>query len=313
MAKKAQKYSGRLVAQIRKIIGKSQSQFAVMVGVSKHAIISVENGRNKLTQKLAKRIRVATGADITGENFRFEPVGNIPAVENPHKLTPEALNFLHRRYDGTGKYDDLYTREDFDQWRANFYPSNDEVARKHFDQIKTWVEYLFRAAAKSSIAGNRDRLPAVRQSLVEWLDGARENFKLEQEVDAILEEETHCLGEFACNILSLTNPENQKEHERVKDEIASYGYDFAYLKKQCKKAKRGDWIVLETESRRVWDPFDGHAAIPCASRKLLKKPKFRFEDGWDVVARMMNTSKENLLQRQADLLAKCQAKHVDSK
>src|SRR5208282_5111248 len=73
------------------------------------------------------------------------------------KLTPEVLKFIHGRWDGTGKYDDLYTRQDFEQWRSIFFPSDDKAAKISFDQIKQWVEFIFKAAAKPGIAGNRDR------------------------------------------------------------------------------------------------------------------------------------------------------------
>ena len=280
------KQSGKVVANIRKIIDKSQAQFAAMVGVSKHTIISVENGRNQLSPKLVKRIQIATGAQILDDKFRFEPVYSHPGSKEPNKLTDEALKFIRRRHDGTGRNDDLYTREDFEQWRANFYPSNDETARRVFDQIKVWVEYIIRAAAKPGIAGNRNRLPAVHQSLVEWLNETLENFKLFNEVEVILDEETRCLGEAGFHASSLTKPENAVELKELKERIAAYGYDFTELKKFCKKAAPGDWVVIQTESRMVWDPFTGGETIPCADWKILKKRKFWLEFGYDAMSRM---------------------------
>lgn len=299
----SRQHPGTLVAQVRKIIGKSQSQFAALVGVSKHTIISVENGRNKLSKNLARRIQIATGAQILDGKFRFEPEYFVPAAESPGKLTPKASKFLHDRWDGTGKYDDLYTRQDFEQWRANFFPSNAEAARKSFDEIKQWVEFIFKAAAKPGVAGNRDRLPAVYQSLVEWLNETKETFKLEKEVDDVLEAETHRLGESAFNAKSFTNPTNPDELERLKDHIASYGYDFSELKKFSKKASLGDSIVIQTESRLVWDPFHGRESVPCAKWKLLKKPNFWLEFGYDFMTRTMKISIEDLLGHQPELLA----------
>src|SRR5664279_3551381 len=103
------KHSGRLVAQLRKTIGKSQAQFAAMIGVSKHTIISVENARNKLSKKLARRIQMATGAEILNGNITFEPVFRGPGEPNP-----EAFRFAQSRWYGTGKHDNLYTRQDFE-------------------------------------------------------------------------------------------------------------------------------------------------------------------------------------------------------
>ena len=88
---KTRKDSGRLVAQIRKIIGKSQSQFAALVGVSKHTIISVENGRNELSKNLTRRIYIATGAQILDGKFRLQPTFNVPVADPTGKITPEYL------------------------------------------------------------------------------------------------------------------------------------------------------------------------------------------------------------------------------
>jgi DNA-binding XRE family transcriptional regulator len=275
---KTRKDSGRLVAQLRKTIGKSQSQFAAMIGVSKHTIISVENGRNKLSRNLARRIQMATGAEILDETLSFEPV-----IADYNALPPEARKFMRRRWDGTGKYDNLYTGEDFEQWRTNFFSTNDEAARKLFDKIKKWVEFLFRAAAKPGVAGNRDRLPAVYQSLVEWLNQSLEHFKLRNEVDDILEQETHSLGEQAYSISSL---QTRQDLDRIKDEFASYGFNYDQVKKSFKKAKPGDWIVLETETRNVWHPFNDSFFIPCATRTLRPKPKFWFANGIEYFRKM---------------------------
>jgi transcriptional regulator with XRE-family HTH domain len=296
---KTRKQSGKRVAEIRKIIGKSQSQFAALVGVSKHTIISVENDRNQLTDKLIRRIQLATGARISNNIVRFEPVFNSPAAEISNQLTSEANKFIRHRFDGTGKNDNLYTREDFDQWRANFYPSNDETARRVFDQIKIWVEYIFRAAAKSGVAGNRGRLPAVHQSLVDWLNDTLENFKLFDEVDTILEEETHAIGETAYSISALKDPKNRED---FKKRFAEQGYDFDELKKHFKKASPGDMMVLETESRRVWYPFNGSESVPCRNWKLLQEPKFRFEFAYDYMSRVMNAPVKELVGNNPEIL-----------
>jgi transcriptional regulator with XRE-family HTH domain len=147
---KTRKNAGRLVAELRKIIGKSQTQFAAMIGVSKDTVISVENGRNQLSRNLAKRIQIATGADL----LRATP-------GNP-------LNF---------------TSHDCKRWRDKFNPSNEAAALKQFEEMKPWLKVVFLAAAKSGLAGNRDRLPAVCLSFREWLNETRQYFKLENEIE----------------------------------------------------------------------------------------------------------------------------------
>jgi DNA-binding XRE family transcriptional regulator len=66
---KSTKGAGHLVSELRKVIGKSQTQFAAMIGMSKDTVISVENERNRLSRNLAKRIEIATGADLLGANL----------------------------------------------------------------------------------------------------------------------------------------------------------------------------------------------------------------------------------------------------
>src|ERR1019366_4040555 len=269
------KNSANLIAQLRKTIGKSQSQFAAMVGVSKHTIISVENGRNQLSRKLAKLIKAATGADILGDHIEFEPVYDIPHLEPRPKLSPEQLSFMRRRHDGTGNREHVYTRQDFERWRAEYYPCNDETARKHYEKIKIWIEYIFRAAARPGVAGVRDRFPAVYQSLVDWLNEARSNFKLEKEIDELLESEPHTFGEIGLFLpLQL--------HDNHKKLLVDSGFDYEKLKKFSKRGKPSDCLILQTELRRGWDPFRGIEQIPCKTRKLAPKPQYWLED-WGAV------------------------------
>jgi len=239
---KTRKNSGRLVAQLRKIIGKSQSQFAAMIGVSKHTIISVENGRNSLSKNLAKRIEIATGADLLRGK-----------LESP---------FHH----------EIYNRADFDRWREEFNPSNQDSALKKFDEMKIWLKVILLAAARSGRAGNRDRLPALCKSLAEWLDEAREKFKLQDEVDAILEDETRSMGRAAYSISDLL-----KEPDRAKTQLGEHGIDFNKIKKELKKHESGGWLIVDDEYRNDWWPGHSPYGILCRSRKLIPKAKYWIE------------------------------------
>ena len=109
--------------------------------------------------------------------------------------------------------------------------------KNHFDQIKHWVEFIFKAAAKPGLAGNRDRLPAVYQSLVEWLNETRGNLQIGEGNDAILEDETRDIGRTAYSISNLlTKPEIAKE------KLAEHGIDFNKIKKELKKHESGGWL-----------------------------------------------------------------------
>ena len=147
---------------LRKLIKKSQSQFAAMIGVSIHTIISVENGRNQLSENLARRIEIATGADL----------------RRRHKDRVAAV--------GGG----TFSKNAFDDWRMRF-SSDRHNAEGRFNDVKYWIELVLKAAARPGKAGNRDRLPAVYMALTDWLAETRKTFKLEQEIDEVLEEEPH--------------------------------------------------------------------------------------------------------------------------
>jgi transcriptional regulator with XRE-family HTH domain len=264
---KTRQHPGRLVAQLRQIIGKSQSQFAAMIGYSKHAIISVENGRNHLSPKLLKQILFATGAEITNQHIRFCPLPLSDFSETFGRLSPEAAAFLKDR---DNRFEAAYTREDFDQWRANFFPSNDEAARKCYDAINLWLAYILRAAAKPGKAGNRDRLPAVFKTLLECLDETRKTFKLESEIDVLLESETHRRSALGFEIASLlASPADQKQ-------LSERGFNFDKLKSQLKNRHPDEWLIIETEVRRIWDwPYV--VPVPLKSRKIVTKPRFWIE------------------------------------
>lgn len=153
------------VRKLRDIIERTQVDFAASVGVSEHTIISVENGRNKLTPKLAQRIRMFTGADIAslmkGEGVVLDSLGK------------------------------LYTKPDFDYWRKRFGISTKDEAQKRFDSCSDALWLLLHAAAKPGIGKLKDRLPAVLMSFIEWADETRRDFKLEKQIDELLLERTY--------------------------------------------------------------------------------------------------------------------------
>jgi DNA-binding XRE family transcriptional regulator len=230
---RTRKHSGQLVAQLRKTIGKSQSQFAAMIGVSKHTIISVENGRNQLSENLARRIHEATGAHLRSDD-------------------PENLGWNRK-----------YTADEFNQWRGKFYPSSEAAARKQFDESKMWLKVIFLAAAKSGLAGNRDRLPAVRISFIEWLEETRKNFKLEDEIEDILPEETREVSREGIDISwCLKNPKEAKE------KLAEHSINFNAFKKQVAQRSRNTWLIVEDEYRAVWS-LNSPFGVVVDTRKLL--------------------------------------------
>ena len=235
---KSCKNSGRLVAELRKIIGKSQVQFATMIGASKHTIISVENARSGLSPNLASIIQEATGADLSQKT-----------LQSPFKVAN-------------------YTRDDFDRLRNKYYPSNEETARNRIEDMKPWLNVVFLAAAKAGAAGNRDRLPAVCLSFRHWLKETRRKFKLDQEMEDLTEDETRHLNRIAFPIISLIeNPANAQK------DLREHGIDFARIKKQLEQHSVRGWLIVEDEFRQVWTSSGFPFAVVCSVRKLLPRAK----------------------------------------
>src|SRR6476646_2356488 len=57
------KKSTNPIRELRKIIGRTQAEFATMIGASKDAVASWETERNQLSRQFAKRIEFATGVE----------------------------------------------------------------------------------------------------------------------------------------------------------------------------------------------------------------------------------------------------------
>ena len=151
---------------LRKIIGRSQVEFAALIGASKDTVVSWEIGRNKLSSRFAKRIYMAT-------------------VANPTILCRGKGALLNSQ-------GGPYTKGDFDGWTSGGVgESSEREAQRYFDACSDALWLLFSAAAMPGAGKIKNRLPAVRLSFVEWLEGARQEFKLAKEVDALLEKRAH--------------------------------------------------------------------------------------------------------------------------
>jgi DNA-binding XRE family transcriptional regulator len=239
----------RTITKLRKIIEKTQEQFAVMLGVSKDTIVSVENGRNRLTSRLAKRIYIATGAlpssleDNTGEVLAQDHATRGPVMP--------------------------YTKDYFDRWRkiamgvvGDDPVSRDKTAESMFDLTKDRIEVLLVAATRPGIT-DRDRFPAVLQSLDEWIDATYHDFGLAAEVDAVIRERTYEKGKgsFTVGMVRQCIAEGGPCHFRFKD---------------SKKLQDSDKVELEYEFYYKWT--DEMSVFP---RPKRIKPKPQKTRPWD--------------------------------
>jgi len=157
------KYDNDAVRAIRKIIGQTQAEFAVMIGASKDAVVSWETGRNKLSAAFARRIALVTGVD--GKSLHL-------GVSVPFSNTPD----VH-----------VYTAEDFARHqKSEWGRSDEESARRKLEQCREAMELLLLAAVQPDGERIRHRLPGLMDAFIQWCETAREDFKLGPQIDAQL-------------------------------------------------------------------------------------------------------------------------------
>ena len=149
---------------LRKLLGRTQAEFAVLVGASKDAVVSWENGRNPLSATFARRIALATGVDESSLLRGSEPL----LARHPFPRRP-------------------YTEEDFQRHRKTCWgDSAEENARRQLRPCADALELLFRAAAKASEKEGPARLPGLVDSFRQWCEEIREDLQLDELIEAQL-------------------------------------------------------------------------------------------------------------------------------
>jgi transcriptional regulator with XRE-family HTH domain len=146
--------------QLRTIVGRTQAEFAALVGVSTDTVISWENGRNRLSAAKARSIHMATGARATE---LLEGKGQV------------------RNMSGAP-----FSAEDFQNWHDTYLEATDAVRAEYFAKegsIFLWL--LFQAAAKPGPGKLKNRLPAIWISFLEWAEETADNCRLRPEIKAV--------------------------------------------------------------------------------------------------------------------------------
>jgi transcriptional regulator with XRE-family HTH domain len=148
----------RAIQELRAIIDQTQEEFATMIGASKDTVVSWENGRNRVSPQMARRIAFATGVD---EEILLRGRGPLIAYIPMKGRKP-------------------FTVESFDEYRKSYWGSSDEAAaRQHFKNCLEALELLFVAASKPAGDKTPCRLPAVVDSFRQWCEQTRNDFQLD--------------------------------------------------------------------------------------------------------------------------------------
>jgi DNA-binding XRE family transcriptional regulator len=152
--------------QLRRIIGRTQGEFAAMIGASKDAVASWETGRNRLSRQFARRIAWATGVEE----------GALRRGRGP----------LRCYVPWAGRQ--AFTEASFDQYRKSYWGRSETAAAKqHLRNCVDALGLLFMAASQPH-GRTRYRLPGVLDSFLQWCERTRREFQLEPEIEKLLEQ-----------------------------------------------------------------------------------------------------------------------------
>jgi transcriptional regulator with XRE-family HTH domain len=155
------------IRELRKIIGRTQGEFAAMIGASKDAVASWETGRNKLSPQFARRMSFATGVD---EDALLRGRGRLTCYVPFAGHSP-------------------FTVAAFERHRQTYWGRSDEgAARQHLRNCTDALGLLFMAAARPGGSKIRHRLPAVLDSFMRWCVRTREDFQLDRQIQEQLEQ-----------------------------------------------------------------------------------------------------------------------------
>jgi transcriptional regulator with XRE-family HTH domain len=147
--------------KLRAVIGKSQMQFAAMIGENRRTIINIENGRKRLDGIVGSKILMATGADAGAY-----------------------LRGRNRLQDIAGAD---YTHGSFINWRDNYSGTDEKSLNRFFEQASDSLHLILRAAIKCGKPKNH--MPALKRSFMDWCLESVKNFQLKNSLDAIILEE----------------------------------------------------------------------------------------------------------------------------
>ena len=150
---------------LRKIIGRTQGEFAAMIGASKDAVASWEIGRNKLSAQFARRIAFATGVDEAALLRGRGPLTSYVPMEGRAPFTAAR----------------------FERHRNSYWGRTDEAAaRQHLRNCADALGLLFSAAARPGGRKIQHRLPGVLDSFIQWCEWTRKDFQLDEQIEELL-------------------------------------------------------------------------------------------------------------------------------
>ena len=142
------------IRDLRKIIGKTQYDFAKTLGIYPGTLKRIENNNLKLSRKIAIRIQAETGINVE------------------RLLDGKLRDELGRKY----------TAEFYKEWKEVHFRQSEKIAKKTAAALAWWIKILLRA----SVVEYKRRLWQVVATLVQTIDECCSDFGLRGPVENIL-------------------------------------------------------------------------------------------------------------------------------
>jgi DNA-binding XRE family transcriptional regulator len=215
------------VKALRTIIGRTQDEFAAMIGATRDAVASWEGGRNHVSDTFAQRIFMSTGAF---------PEDLVKGVGIPRFFLTNGRP---------------YSKGDFDWYRSERTETHTESAIRHAKNGASALEVLLLAAAKPGFGRIKDRLPAVWNSFIDWCDQTREDFKLEKQIDGVLSQR-----KFKDRMTGSWGEWRRLKCLAARSEAAEWIVS-CYNFKDDKRKLDDEELTLEVETCPDWEPGIG--------------------------------------------------------
>jgi transcriptional regulator with XRE-family HTH domain len=156
------------IRELRTILGQTQAELAVTLGVSKDAVVSWENGRNPLSPAMGRRITLVTGVEETSLHKTKGPL--LTRGTSPKRP---------------------FTMEEYQRYRKMFWGDTpEEAVRRRSGPCADTLELMLLAAGKAGGGEAGNRLAGLLDAFVQWCQQAREDFDLGEAIDAELAKRT---------------------------------------------------------------------------------------------------------------------------
>jgi transcriptional regulator with XRE-family HTH domain len=202
------------IAALRKVLDLSQAKFGTMIGTNRDTVVSWECGRNRLSDAFAWRIEMATGC--------------------------ERRCLLRGRAEIAGFFNQPYTRAYFDDFRKGLQKSDGATVQYYLDIGADNLALILQAASMPG-QHNKNRLPAVWASFVQWVSETEKNFKLQPELDTVLSQRR----------LRMSDQANYGDF-RLRSRSAAWQKCWKF--KDDKRKPDSAPITLTTETHPAWNP-----------------------------------------------------------